>query len=208
MKKISRIKINAARAHAWASDTKKLTPPALTLGLLIRKYMSPEIYNQVEPIAYLITVRCYGSWLHGDDLNSVDRHGYNTYGKDFVPPSEKLLEYMKKEMKGNEVRLDKPMRISVLRTIKEVCKYRGYELFAVQIRSNHFHAVVSAAENPDHIAKTFKSYATRNLRTSNLVSNTSKVWSRGQSCRYIWNQEQLEKAKNYVVYRQGDEITF
>lgn len=170
--------------------------------------MSSESYNQSSPIAFLITVRCYGTWLHGDNKNSVDRHGFNTFGKSFVPPSEKLLQYMKAEMKGGEFTLTKPMRDSVLQTIKEVCQFRGYELFAVNIRSNHFHTVVSASANPDTIATSFKSYATRNLRELKLISGETKIWSRGQSCRYLWNQEQLEKTANYVAFGQGDAISF
>ena len=33
------------------------------------------------PLAYLITVRSYGTWLHGDERLAVDRHGLNVYGK-------------------------------------------------------------------------------------------------------------------------------
>ncbi|MGQ0761444.1 MAG: hypothetical protein ACT4OT_05435 [Acidobacteriota bacterium] len=31
------------------------------------------------PLAYLITFRCYGTWLHGDERGSVDRK-QNVYG--------------------------------------------------------------------------------------------------------------------------------
>jgi hypothetical protein len=29
--------------------------------------------NTNLPLAYLITFRCYGTWLHGDERGSVDR---------------------------------------------------------------------------------------------------------------------------------------
>ena len=32
------------------------------------------------PLAYLITIRTFGTWLHGDPRGSVDRHGRNVYG--------------------------------------------------------------------------------------------------------------------------------
>ena len=32
------------------------------------------------PLAYLITIRSYGTWVHGDEKGSVDRHGFNNYG--------------------------------------------------------------------------------------------------------------------------------
>jgi hypothetical protein len=40
----------------------------------------PDFERNDFPIAYLITVRCYGTWLHGDDRLSVDRHGHDVYG--------------------------------------------------------------------------------------------------------------------------------
>jgi hypothetical protein len=38
------------------------------------------------PLAYLITFRSYGTWLHGDPRGSVDRF-HNVYGKPRLPPS-------------------------------------------------------------------------------------------------------------------------
>jgi hypothetical protein len=36
------------------------------------------------PLAYFITFRSYGSWLHGDERGSVDR-SHNQYGSPFLP---------------------------------------------------------------------------------------------------------------------------
>ncbi len=38
------------------------------------------------PLAYLITIRCYGTWLHGDERGSVDRK-YNRYGTPRIAPN-------------------------------------------------------------------------------------------------------------------------
>src|SRR5262249_42685946 len=40
-----------------------------------------------RPLAYLITFRCYGTWLHGDERGSTDRHR-NQYGTPFIPSNE------------------------------------------------------------------------------------------------------------------------
>jgi len=43
------------------------------------------------PLDYLITIRTYGTWLHGDKRLSVDKHyGRNRYGSSKVAPSENL----------------------------------------------------------------------------------------------------------------------
>jgi hypothetical protein len=36
------------------------------------------------PLAYFITFRTHGTWLHGDQRGSVDRHGRNVYGTDRI----------------------------------------------------------------------------------------------------------------------------
>ena len=41
-----------------------------------------EIYEENDfPLAYLLTLRTYATWLHGDDRQSVDRNGNNIYGR-------------------------------------------------------------------------------------------------------------------------------
>jgi hypothetical protein len=47
------------------------------------------------PLAYLITIRTYGTWLHGDEKGSVDRHGFNTYGASRMSHNEKLKNLLK-----------------------------------------------------------------------------------------------------------------
>src|ERR1043166_8794893 len=55
------------------------------------------------PLAYLITVRCYGTWLHGDDRLSVDRHGLNICGKRRRPANPRLEKLMLQNMQGQSV---------------------------------------------------------------------------------------------------------
>ena len=52
------------------------------------------------PLAYLITIRTFGTWLHGDLRGSVDRHGKNIYGAPRIEPTPKLIRLMEEEMKG------------------------------------------------------------------------------------------------------------
>lgn len=77
------------------------------------------------PLAYLITIRSCGTWLHGDEKGSVDRHGFNVYGTLRMPQSEKLKRFMQLQMKQNPTILDKKERVCVLAAVKEVCDFRG-----------------------------------------------------------------------------------
>jgi len=47
------------------------------------------------PLAYLITIRTHGTWLHGDERGSVDRHGQNIYGTNRIAANNKFLTRMR-----------------------------------------------------------------------------------------------------------------
>lgn len=163
-------------------------------------------YN-VFPLAYLITVRTYGTWLHGDEKFSVDRHGKNIYGTPRVAPNAGMKKRMAENMAQNAFLLDKNQRRCVEKTIVEVCEKRQYILKAVNVRTNHFHAVVSAESKPEPIIHAFKSYATRNLREKYLIEKDKILWARGKSRRYLWKPRYVSLAIQYVLYGQGDDLT-
>ena len=164
-----------------------------------------EFDHNEFPLAYLITVRCYGTWLHGDDRRSVDRHGLNVYGRQRRPANIRLENVMRTNMAADQpVLLTDCQREVVKDAIKEVCRHRGYDLRAVNVLTNHFHAVVSALSKPEPIADAFKSYSTRKLRGSGLIGKETRPWARGRSRRYLWKPKHLTRAIDYVLYGQGD----
>ena len=158
------------------------------------------------PLAYLITFRTYGTWLHGDDRRSVDLRGQNGFNSPFVEPNARLVGLMKANMPEEPISLNALQRRLVDEAIREVCTYRKYGLKALHVRTNHAHVVVTAASKPEPIATAFKSYATRKLRSENAVDPGRKIWSRGESTRYLWRQEFVNRAVDYVVHGQGDEL--
>lgn len=156
------------------------------------------------PVAYLITVRCFGTWLHGDERLAVDRHGLNVYGRQRRPANAKLQEVMKLNMRQEPVILNDSQRDVVENAIIEVCLFRQYRLLAVSVRTNHFHVVVAAESKPEPIADAFKAYATRKLRDAGLLARDVKPWARGRSRRYLWKPKHVACAIHYVLYEQGD----
>ena len=59
---------------------------------------SDEQFNFREfPLAYLITLRSVGTWLHGDERSSVDRPGLNVHGSQRRPANPKLRYLWKPE---------------------------------------------------------------------------------------------------------------
>ena len=75
------------------------------------------------PLAYFITFTCYGTWLHGGKLTSVDRFT-NTPGTDFLSFNTKRLDFVKQRMPETPYFLYEPQRQIVLKAIEEVCIYR------------------------------------------------------------------------------------
>ena len=81
-------------------------------------------YNYNEfPLAYLITLRTYGTWLHGDEKLSVDRHGFNVYGTPRQVENKKLKGFMFQELKYKPFLLDENQCKVVESAIVEVCEH-------------------------------------------------------------------------------------
>jgi|SRR5882757_7501227 len=102
------------------------------------------------PLAYLITFRTFGTWLHGDERASVDTHkNKNIYGAPKITANENLQNLMKANMSQSPVLLNKEQQSSVEEAIKQVCLNKNFRLYAINVRSNHVHTVVSAQLFPE-----------------------------------------------------------
>jgi REP element-mobilizing transposase RayT len=164
-----------------------------------------DFQSRTEPLGYLITFRTYGTWLHGEDRGSVDRRNYNRYGQPDMPPNKWVLADEQAKLRNAPVILDHAQREVVESAIREVCEQRRYQLHAVNARSNHVHSVVTASRKPEHVMNSFKSFATRKLRAAGLLGSDIKPWGRHGSTPYLWTEEDLERAIDYVLNGQGNE---
>jgi REP element-mobilizing transposase RayT len=155
------------------------------------------------PLAYLITFRCYGTWLHGDERGSVDRH-HNRYGTPYIPPNKRWRQYNERRLKHAPVKLDPAQRLAVKTAILETCKIRGWVLLAVNARNNHVHTVASAPCPPESLLNALKANATKLMRASALWAHQHSPWLDGGSKRYLWTQESVDQAIEYVINGQGE----
>ena len=158
------------------------------------------------PLAYLITIRTYGTWLHGDLRGSVDRHGQNIFGMPRIEPNAELTRIMREEMNGSPFVMNISQRLAVHREIEDVCRRRSYLLRALNVRTNHLHSVVSAEVRPEVIINAFKSNATRAMREQKLIGREAKVWSLGKSRRYLWKPRSVALAIDYTLNQQGENL--
>ena len=166
-----------------------------------------SMWNDTDtPLAYLITFRCYGTWLHGDERGSIDRHN-NKFGTPKYPKREHWNEISSERLRHPPVRLDAKRRRAVKQAIIETCKKRGWSLHAVHIRTNHGHVVASIGDKPPDIAlSAFKANATRQMREDGCWSYEHSPWAEKGSKRRLWNERSVANAIDYVINRQGDEL--
>ncbi|MGQ0541474.1 MAG: transposase [Blastocatellia bacterium] len=159
-----------------------------------------------RPLAYFITFRTHGTWLHCDGRKSVDRHGKNIFGTERIGLDPKFSVLMDRNMSTEPVVLNGPQRSVVEEAIRNVCLHREYTLHAFHVRTNHAHSVVWAARKPDVVMNAFKANATRELREAGLIAHDFRIWARGGSTRYLWKPESVQRAVNYTLYGQGEEL--
>ena len=171
---------------------------------MLDEYGFEKFEENTYPLAYLLTFRTFGTWLHGDQRSANQRVRKHSRSTPRVEPNVPLHERMMESIRHQPTILSPVQRHHVAGAIHEVCAYRGYSMRALNIRSNHGHAVVSAEVKPERIVNEFKAYSTRKLRQEQEFANDQIIWSRGASTRYLWKPRNVEAAIEYVLYSQGD----
>ncbi|MFN6963794.1 MAG: transposase [Pyrinomonadaceae bacterium] len=158
------------------------------------------------PLAFLITFRTHGTWLHGDERGSIDRHN-NKFGSPRIPRKVAWQDHNRKSLKQPPVTLDAARRRAVEEAIRGVCRHRGWRLLAINVRTNHVHVVVAiGASLPDRALNSFKAYATRMMRESGIWDSELSPWVGKGSCRWLWNEESIANACDYVESGQGEDL--
>src|SRR6184192_3092470 len=71
------------------------------------------------PLAYLITVRCHGTWLHGDRRGSMDRK-HNLYGTPKIPRNKPFENSDRQQLKHPRIMLSAKQRAVVDIAIRDV----------------------------------------------------------------------------------------
>ena len=164
-----------------------------------------EFNDEHVALAYLITFRCYGTWLHGDNRGSVDRF-HNRYGTPQLPPNKQRESYNRRTLRRPPVTLDVSRRKAVAAAIRETCHKRQWRLWALNVRTNHVHTVVSARCDPERILNSFKACATRKMRQAGCWKDSGTPWVEGGSKRRLWTEQDLMDAIDYVLYEQGEPL--
>ena len=169
--------------------------------------MRANMWNETDiPLAYLMTFRCYGTWLHGDKRGSIDRF-HNHYKSPYISPNERWCQYNFGKLKVEPVTLNASQRESVETAVRQTCALRHWLLLALNVRTNHVHIVVSiGATKPEQALNAFKANATRQMRQGGCWQRPDSPWADKGSKRHLWNERNIERAVDYVINGQGDEL--
>ena len=165
------------------------------------------MWNDTDiPLAIFFTFRCYGTWLHGDERGAVDRNN-NTYRSPRISPNSNWRKFNENQLDHSPVELNAGRRKSVEKAIGETCEKRRWSLLAINVRTNHVHAVISIGNKSSKQALiAIKSNATRQLRENRLWNFEHTPWADKGSRRKLWNEKSVGEAINYVINGQGDEL--
>jgi REP element-mobilizing transposase RayT len=164
-----------------------------------------EFNEDHTPVGYLITFRAYGTWLHGDNRGSVDRN-HRRYGTPVLPPSPRRKQLERRLLKQPPVRFDRRRRAEIDLAIRETCTIRRWKLWAVSVRTNHVHTVVTEPCDPQTVLSALKSNATRSMRETGCWRSDLRPWAHRGSKKYLWTEEELASAIAYVVEEQGESL--
>lgn len=164
------------------------------------------MWNDTDtPLAYLISFRSYGTWLHGDERGSIDR-AHNIYGEPYLCPNNTWKGKNRKQLKTYPFILRSKERAAVEHAIQETCSIRNWDLQAINVRTNHVHAVVTASRKPELVLNAFKANATRQLRENSLWLHPFSPWVRKGSQIRLWTERSVANAIDYVLHGQGDDL--
>src|ERR1041384_2019514 len=164
------------------------------------------MWNDTDtPLAYFISFRTYGTWLHGDQRGSIDRF-HNCYRSPYIPANPTWHRYNEKVLKTLPLILEARQRRSIATAINETCQFRKWSLLAHNVRTNHIHTVVTADRDSELVLIALKANATRQLRSDDLWRHDISPWARKGSEIKLWTERSVAQAIDYVLYGQGDDL--
>jgi REP element-mobilizing transposase RayT len=155
-----------------------------------------------EPLAYFITFRTYGTWLHGDERGSIDPT-HNRYQDPLVAPDRRRQQLMQYNMRDAPYLLAAESAKLVEQTITEVAAHRRWSLHVVKARTNHVHIVAGGRVSPERMMNDFKAWSTRRLREHGYARPDQHAWAEHGSTPHLFTEQQLHAAIAYVKDWQG-----
>ncbi len=155
-------------------------------------------------LAYHIVWTTYGTWLPGDDRGWIEE---GTRG--VQPPDTEKEAGARERLAQPSVELSPAQRTIVEQTIKEHCRIRGWQLHALNVRSNHIHVVLAAERDAEEVMRQFKAWCSRRLSDAAALdepiakrAGRRRWFTEGGNCSAIHDPGYLANAIRYVIEGQ------
>ncbi len=149
--------------------------------------------NSDDPIAFFSTWTVYGTHPQGHKC------GWRQRRKGDQPPQPQLAQWHRERLKHDVILLSPEQRLIVEQECHRHCDHRGWHLWAVSGRSNHVHAVVTAAGySGKAVRDQLKANCTRELRERWAAFCERPVWTVGGDWKCINSEDGLEAVVEYV----------
>ena len=149
------------------------------------------------PQGLFITWTVYGTFLPGDARGWRHRKS----GQRLARP--RLETWHRERLHHDVVTLDTSMQSVADAAIREICRVRSWSVWAIAVRSNHVHAVITAPEyTPVLVRDQLKAKATLELRRAFAVWNDRPVWTEKGDIEFLDSETDIEQCVVYVTEAQ------
>jgi REP element-mobilizing transposase RayT len=149
------------------------------------------------PLGLFITWTVYGTFLPGDARGWRNRHSGEQLGR------PNLETWHRGRLNHDVITLDDSMRNVADAAIREICGVRSWTAWAIAVRSNHVHVVVTAPEyKPALVRDQMKAKATMELRRTFVVWRDRPVWTAKGDIEFLDSETDIEQCVAYVAEAQ------
>jgi REP element-mobilizing transposase RayT len=163
---------------------------------------------------WLLTSTFYGNWLPGDPRGFVSRvrdsrpddpctpvrKEHDAPGTPYDADLPGLYHSAQQSLRGAPVQIDAEQAQVLLQQFQETAAYRGWQLLAVAVLSNHVHWVVGVHGDPEptKILGDLKAYGSRMLNVHCGKPASNRWWTYGGSKRKLLDAKAVQAAISYV----------
>lgn len=146
-----------------------------------------------SPLGLFITWTVYGTFLPGD------QRGWRHRREGPRTPQPKLEQWTRDRLKHDVRLLDDEMRLTVQSAVEEIADFRSWTLWAISVRTNHVHAVITApGYAPELVRDQLKGKATRELRLAFPVWKDRSTWAEKGDIEYLDTEIEIQDCVMYV----------
>jgi REP element-mobilizing transposase RayT len=151
-------------------------------------------------LAFHLTWGTYGTRLHGDSRNTVDRR-HNQYGEPVLRFDEHRWDGEKSLLKFAPVYFDPPKMNVVESLLSAICECGGWKHIAGAAGPDHVHEILSSPNDPKTIRRIFKRWLGQSLSEHfGALPEGASWWAECGSIRWIFavHGDYYENAIDYV----------